>query len=408
MKIPSARKVYIGVMVILLALLILSEIAIMVGLMPGDRPSSYREDWYGYSDTVETLESEGYEVKRIVSSASLLLQEENPEETLFMTLAPGRPYSLTEILAIRKFHSRGGKGILADDTSNINDLIRYYDVNIVEGQVYDEIYLKSPDFPKVDVSSVDLFSGTIVMNRPASLNSRSGRVILNTTSSGWVDRNGNGIRDVENQTVGETSGLKRLGVITNPSAGPGEGNFVILSDPSLFSNEMLSVEDNQEFMLSAVEYLLPDGGTIIVDESTHSLEGPEGAVQSASRGIVILTTDINFKIVSASLVIIILLSSLYVFDPPKRHGHVDFLDRTGLAELMDSGIGQDDIPELKSIFLDRVRQANGLSTEQFSQLSWEELKGMIDNDMLFDFVRSERHMSKDRLEKVLLEVLSWR
>ena len=408
MRKPSGKTIYISLVLTILILIVISEILVITGALTGTTPSSYEDEWYGYSGSVRLLEDNGYEVSRMITSASLLMEEEEPENTILLTLGPERPYSLTEIMSVRKFYSRGGKGILADDTGNMNTLLRYYDVNIVTGQVYDEIYLKSPDFPKVDVTSLDFFTGTIVMNKPASLNSKSGRVILNTTSSGWVDRNGNGIRDVDNDTVDETNGLKRLGLITDPSSEDEGGNFVILSDPSLFSNGMLQAGDNEEFLLSLVEYLLPDGGKVIVDESIHFIDGTEGLVQSSTKGVVLLTTDVNLKIVSASLITIIVLSSLYIFDPPKRHRHVDFLDRTGLAELMDSGIGQEDIPELKSIFLDRVRQANGLSTEQFSQLSWHELEEMIDNRLLFEFIRYKRSLSKDRLEKVLLEVLSWK
>jgi hypothetical protein len=203
--------------------------------------------------------------------------------------------------------------------------------------------------------------------------------------------------------------MKRLGVMTDPDfSSKGGGNIIFLSDPSMFMNEMVDVADNREFLMSMINYLLPEGGKIIVDESIHTLPGKLGPVQAAARGLVVLTTDVNFKIIVGAIGTITILSALYVFEPPARPKHVTFLDRTGLAELIDPGIDDRDRDEMRSVLLEKVRISRGMSTDQFSKLSWEDLDAMIDNPRLSDFVRKNRKISKERLESILLEVDEWK
>lgn len=404
----KASRVWAVIFIVFLSILVLTEAFVIIASSVKPGSTGVETDWSGYSEMYRILRDEGYEVTPLLTSPTLLL-EEDPEDTLFLSMGFNRPYSLTEVQAVRKYHSRGGTSIMADDTGNLNSLSQYYDVSINEGQVYDENYLVSPDFVTIDVSNINFFSGTIVMNRPASLSSGRGLILLNTTISGWVDRNGNGIRDSENMSIGEANGMKRLGVMTDPDfTTTGGGNIIFLSDPSMFINEMIGIADNREFLLSLVSYLIPEGGRIIIDESIHALSGMLGPVQTATRGLVVLTTDVNLKIIVGAIGTITILSALYVFEPPTRPKHVTFLDRTGLAELVDPGIGGVDRDEMRSVLLEKVRISRGMSTDQFSKLSWEELDAMIHNPRLSDFVRRNRKISKERLESILVEVEEWK
>lgn len=50
---------------------------------------------------------------------------------------------------------------------------------------------------------------------------------------------------------------------------PRQEGIFLLSDPDLFNNHGLHQGDNARLMLSLIEYLLPSGGTLYIDESLH-------------------------------------------------------------------------------------------------------------------------------------------
>ncbi len=165
--------------------------------------SSQNDDWRGLSEASDQIESMGYEVRPLFTTSSLLLEDDAPETTLFISLGPERPYTKTEIHALRKFYSGGGKLIVADDTTTSNRLSSRFDVSFQKGQLYDENYEKHPDFVKIDVNWED-FSGTVLMNRPGVLTHKNLRVIASSSPSAWLDKNGNGMMDPENISGGSS------------------------------------------------------------------------------------------------------------------------------------------------------------------------------------------------------------
>ncbi len=400
------------IIIILSTIMIISLMAsaVMLVLTSGEGTyNSYGGSWEGLSDLRGLLDDEGYDVEILISSSSLLLSEEDPEKMIFLSLGPERAYTLTEIHAIVSFHERGGRLILADDTGKMDPLAKRFDVGFPSGQLYGENFQTNPSFVNVDVNLADQFSGRVLLNEPSYLLHSGGRVIARTGGSAWVDRNGNGLRDFDNTSQGEPLGEKTVAVIMDPDFLSLEtGCAVFISDPSLFLNEMIGQENNSKFVTSLISYLLPDGGTIVIDDGVHQMDGAASVFQRGVRGFVFLLSDVNMKIIVGSMTVIIISAFAYLFDPPERLGHICLLDRTGLAELAELNLTREDADPIKKTFLDRVRVKNSLSVEDFSKLEWSGIRKMIGDDRLYRFVRSDRNYTVEQLERILVEVTRWR
>lgn len=401
------RRIWIITALSVLLLLVASEFIAII-LIPGSNDLSVENDGLEGLSIVYDSIPDDITKTALLTSPTLLLEEADPSDTLFISIGPQREYSLTEIHAIEKFYSRGGKLLIADDTEHINPLSGRFEVTIIHGQLYDETFQDHPDLVKIDDVQLDFFTGFLLLNKPSSLIFTAGQGLVRTSSSSWVDRNGNGVMDNLTSSQGEAPGPRYIATMTDPNFQVSRsGNGVILSDPSMFMNRMIGEADNLDFFIALVNLLLPDGGKVIFDESVHSTPGPKGVVQRAARAPVYLVTDINLKIVVGTMVAISLFALAYIHDPPGKHQHVTILDRTGVAEIVDPGINKGDQVELRKIVMDRVRVHNGMSTEAFSTLSWEKIEKMIGNDILYKFARYDELPKGMDLNNILVEVSTW-
>ncbi len=405
MKSPSLGWTWSVIGAVVITLLIGTEIFLIASMGSGSDLSSNGKEWKGASKFSVELEKRHYDVVSLLTTPSLLYEEEDADDTLFISLGPERAYTLTELHAIDKFESRGGKILLADDTGIGNSLSTRFEVNFIKGQLYDQNFIFNPDLVKFNVGT-PFFNGFILMNRPASLTFTSGRALIASTSSAWVDRNGNGINDNITTNIGEAQGIRYLSVISDPDFRTEDtGTALFISDPSLFMNGMIEMEGNLEFAISLVEYLLPEGGKVVFDDSVHSPSGSDGVVQGGLRGIAFLTSDVNLKIVVGSIAVLSMLAIGYLYESPRKPHHDTILSRTGVAELIEPELLQTDLDELKKAVLERVRLSNGMAIEDMGKLSWDELKLLLDNKELYKFIRKGKYHGGT--EKLLLEVMEW-
>jgi hypothetical protein len=157
--------------------------------------------------------------------------------------------------------------------------------------------------------------------------------------------------------------------------------------------------------VSFVELMLPEGGRVVFDDSVHSTEGGTGIVQKAMIGFAFLTTDVNLKIVAGSIAVLAMFAVGYMYESPKRPKHETILERTGVAELVEPDLLESDLDELKKVVLDRIRVSRGLSVEDFSNLSWDQIAVLAGNEEIVHFIRKGRF--KGGVEGLLLEVLEW-
>jgi len=177
--------------------------------------ASDNEGGRGTSRMYSELEDEGYTLERLLTTPALLLDEGDPKDVLYISLGRGRPFSPTEVQDLTKFHSKGGKVLVAEDGTMASDLSNGFDVDYLDGQLYDERYAGSPDLVQVDVNWRS-FSGTIVLNRPTGMAAARGEVVARSGPASWIDRNMNGRRDPENASMGEFPSPKIVALLTDP------------------------------------------------------------------------------------------------------------------------------------------------------------------------------------------------
>ena len=401
----GASTIWKWTFLLMFLLFISTEIYVVTSMEDEGELSSLENGWAGASAFSDELSRRGFDVRSLLTTPSLLHEEEDPGNTLLISLGPQREYSLSELHALRKFHSRGGRILMADDSGNGNGLASRFEVNFVRGQLYDQNFVSSPDLVKFDVNQ-DFFDGTVLMNRPASLSFSSGQALIASTTSAWVDRNGNGINDNISTNQGEAPGIRYLAVISDPDfTEHGSGAAVFIADPSLFMNGMIELEGNMEFAVSLVEHLLPRGGKVIFDDSVHRSPDASGIVQRSLRGLAFATTDVNLKIVSGAMAVLALLSAAYLYEPPGKPGHDCILNRTGVAELVEPELLEGDLAELRKAVLDRIRVSYGMSVDDFSALSWNELEELVGSPGIYRFLRKGKY--RGGVEELLLEVMAW-
>jgi hypothetical protein len=367
--------------------------------------STSEEGWTGASEILGIAKGTGARVMVLTSTPTLLLEDEDPGKVLFISLGPQRRYSLTEDLALKKFTERGGRLLVADDEGRTARVAEDHGITYAQGQLYDQDFVGDVNHLKFRVSTA-FFDGFVLMNRPASLFFTSGVALVASSSSAWVDQNGNGLNDNLSSGSPEAQGVRYLCVLTEPDlAQTGGGGAVFISDPSMFMNGMLGSEGNREFARALIEFLLPEGGRIVIDDSVHEPPLTSSPLRKAVYGVALFTTDINMKIVVGTLVTLALLSIAYLYNPLERPEHVCLLDRSGVAELAEPELSPDDVREGRKVLLDRVRLSNGLSIEAFSKLSWDDLDRMIGDRALSAFARNGRH--KGTLGDIMVEVGRW-
>jgi hypothetical protein len=168
---------------------------------------------------------------------------------------------------------------------------------------------------------------------------------------------------------------------------------------------MVSQGDNLEFIQFLVSHLLPKGGRIVIDDSTHRNSGLSALAQGLLRGPVLLTTDINFKIVVGTLSAVLLIAIVYLYVPPPKFLHVTYLNRSGLAQLIDTRVHQEHMVLMRKVVLDRVRIQNSMSVEAFSQLPWGRIRELIGDDGIFEFAKGEGTIEPGEMMRRIVE---WR
>ena len=191
------------------------------------------------------------------------LPEPAPRASL-LVLGPARPFTAAEADAVARFFDAGGRVVLADDGGAANSLLERLPTRsrVQPGLLLDLAYSRQPRFPLLtDIEPHALTAGvrTLVANEAAVLRAdASATVLVRSSAAAWLDRDGDGAPGRE-----EPNGPFPVVLVERI----GNGELILLSDPSLLTNEMVRVQDNG-ILANALARRLADRAALVhVDES---------------------------------------------------------------------------------------------------------------------------------------------
>jgi hypothetical protein len=192
------------------------------------------------------------------------------QPSLLTIIGPSTAFTNDETAGIRSFLEAGGTVLLADDFGTGNTLLTGLNVSArFSGKPLADLfyYSKVPSFPlisKFSLSPITENIATIVLNRPSYVNiTNSSRVTKLASSSpfSFVDLNGNG-RPSPNETINSYPVMVDTQI--------GSGWLILVSDPSMFVNEMIDLYDNMKLF----QNLLKMGGDSLIFDVQHLERAP--------------------------------------------------------------------------------------------------------------------------------------
>ena len=195
------------------------------------------------------------------------------EDSCILIIGPRTSFSDYEIQYIKRFLTNGGLLLLADDFGTGNDLLVGINASsrFSGNLLLDLSFEKSAEFVTVfDFlnQSHPLFTNVsrILLNYPTYIiASGKAEVLVVSSELSWIDKNLNGKEDID-----ELKGPFNVLVIERF----GNGQIVLLSDPSVLINSMKDQLDNKIFVNNLLKSLYSDRGTALIDESHRDVSAP--------------------------------------------------------------------------------------------------------------------------------------
>ncbi len=179
-----------------------------------------------------------------------------------LILIPYLEFTRAELGMLHNFVTRGGTLILADDYGYGNQVLEYLKIPLrFSGEtLLDPLsHYKNKWFPRIlHLTPGPLTSNvtSLVFNRATAINGAEGNGTIALSSSfSFLDQNSNHIRD-EEEPVGP------FPVISHCQSG--NGQVILITDPSIFINSMESMEDNH-ILLRNIRSFTTSG--LFIDES---------------------------------------------------------------------------------------------------------------------------------------------
>ena len=369
--------------------------------------SAYGSDplWNDITLFAEDLEDEGnYDVRCVTFSPSVLDTVENPEETLFIMIGPEREYTGAEAGVISRFVERGGSIILADDSGRANSLSEKAprDSPLRDSSRYSGDILLSLDCEKNPrlVKTTARFGGSryeLLLNEPTALTGPEDQSLAESSVNSWMDVNGNEEYDPE-----EPYGEKFDNYLLIRHIPLGKMNFALfIADSSLFINDMWGRADNSRFVLDYIGKVLPENGTVIIDQSTHR----DGTVLGRTMGFTAgtagyLCNSIPFMVISGAVVTLLGIILFMQSKKVRRRPHMIQPTTPVLLELKDTDITNADMVRLRSVIYDLLCIEYGLDYAYFWQ-NPQYLQILIRDYPLYNFMRYPHNFGYESLGEML-------
>lgn len=399
---------------------------------------AYGTDWDDVSDFVMDLEARAdmpIEVRTLGASASALASIDDPGRTLYVAIGVERPYTRSERDVVDNFISRGGAAIVADDYGAGNSLLRSrgglldpfgYDFEgpelLFSGERLADVRVEvNPLLVRVGVPVPGGRELELLLNDPSCLVENEGAGYDPDRPPDQDPETGDPVFDYENaQVLAHSSAWSWLDADGDSARDPGEVSraypvvayeegMVLISDPSLFINDMYGRHDNREFLMLLVSRLLPTGGTVVIDEGLHFEGGPVGELDDT----VLRPAMAAFSVVPIGATLLLLGVLVLVAAVAGSRRTVRFRphkDRLGEVHVVMPGPATlfADFNEARAVLLQRLRLAYGLDPAELPRLPPQYVAELLGDWALAQFALAPAPPDASVLGQALIAIAAWR
>ena len=271
--------------------------------------------------SLKNIVSENSAFVSILSSPTVLNDVHSTDNSLYMSIGLSHSPSLQEMSALRSFLERGGGVLIADDSSRGNTLLTY----LLSGQnssiafsghsVLSSYNAGSPEIPLVNAtffvrSAGNMSINTVELNGATSLLVGGDVQIVARSNSTFVDYNDNGVVDAD----------EKENAIMMATADVGKGRLVVISDPDMFTNEMIYRQNNSVFLRDIV-LNFADGGVVYVDDSLHCTSF------AIAGGTIMVSTTYPYDLLFTTIILMISYIAVILVRDPEVWMHKYLPDR---------------------------------------------------------------------------------
>ncbi len=247
--------------------------------------SIYNTDWNGCSkltvrtyktgDLLPEISLKNTDTDTRIVHDSFINYDLESNISSILIIGPSLTFSDSEANYILAFLSDGGRVLLADDFGTGNDLLRKINstIRFSSSLLIDLAYEKKPQYGVVfnfQNHPITTNVSRILLNYATSLSVGDNTTVLASSSDGsWLDSDMNGRMD-----LGEQKGPLPVLAVERY----GEGELILLSDPSVLVNLMYKYLDNSVFDDNLLGYLGSGRDVILIDESHRAPTGPFASI----------------------------------------------------------------------------------------------------------------------------------
>lgn len=364
--------------------------------------SAYDRGWNDLSDFRGALDASGYNTSAVISTPMLLNGSEGfyGYEKVLVVIGVERPYLAQEVDTIVEFVDHGGFLLLADDFGYGNGLAERFGASFYGRRVFSSSFDRNPAFVRVN-ATFDGAGYEVLLDKPTALERVApNQVRASTSADSWVDENGNGERDIDEESAVQPV----VALVDNV----GDGRVLLVSDPGLFINEMWGRADNAGFVKALFLRCFPGARDVIFDESRHKPETiREGAWRTGLFLGVLALNNIYGKVVLGILALLAVAAGIMAVRTPAEWRHEDTLGEIGLHHLAQAMFRPDDRDRLRRALLEKARIALSLYPDEFEKLDPGALRDVIWDERLFPLLEEPRKVRMEEMEELTAVVRHW-
>ncbi len=237
--------------------------------------SIYNTGWRGCSQFALRLFASGKEVYPLHTPFGTIRNRPSDARTALVVIGPTRPFTRSDANFTAGFVARGGLLIVANDFDEGNSLLEGMGLDLRFGReaVADLCFERDPAivtcYAMADRPLLRNMS-SFYLNRPTGLVGPlppGSTLLARTSPMSWVDSNDDGIWQREDERRGPIPVMIEIPY--------GEGRMILLSDPSIFVNDMIARPGNERLMANLISLITGwEIERIYIDEEHRALTNP--------------------------------------------------------------------------------------------------------------------------------------